>query len=221
MHAAAAPVFVGVPVSGGVAKRTDCRCGIWGRRRDRVPGSRTQRRQRRLDQPAGGQPAAAAPRNARRREPPPMRAIPNTASTGMWCCASAKSSTQLGVRTAMSRGNDNALGPCVDQRAAMANALRPDAIVSIHAGRRPSGWPRVSRQLFEPAAQRRPIRRRRCGWPQVMASQLAAAGLTPSTYRGTNGLYGRARSRGSESCAIPVDSDRAGQHERTSKRRPR
>jgi N-acetylmuramoyl-L-alanine amidase len=41
--------------------------------------------------------------------------------------------TQLGVRTAMSRGNDNALGPCVDQRAAMANALRPDAIVSIHA----------------------------------------------------------------------------------------
>jgi N-acetylmuramoyl-L-alanine amidase len=25
-----------------------------------------------------------------------------------------------------------------------------------------------------------------------MAGQLAAAGLTPSTYRGTNGLYGRA-----------------------------
>jgi N-acetylmuramoyl-L-alanine amidase len=41
--------------------------------------------------------------------------------------------SQLGVRTALSRGNDNALGPCVDQRAAMANALRPDAIVSIHA----------------------------------------------------------------------------------------
>ncbi|MBV8346249.1 MAG: N-acetylmuramoyl-L-alanine amidase, partial [Mycolicibacterium sp.] len=41
--------------------------------------------------------------------------------------------TQGGVRTAMSRGNDNALGPCVDQRAAMANALHPDAVVSIHA----------------------------------------------------------------------------------------
>ncbi len=27
---------------------------------------------------------------------------------------------------------------------------------------------------------------------QVMAGQLAASGLTPSTYRGTNGLYGRA-----------------------------
>ncbi|MDT5208553.1 MAG: N-acetylmuramoyl-L-alanine amidase [Mycobacterium sp.] len=33
--------------------------------------------------------------------------------------------SRLGVRTAMSRGNDNAFGPCVDQRAAMANALRP------------------------------------------------------------------------------------------------
>jgi len=40
---------------------------------------------------------------------------------------------QYGVRTAMSRGNDSALGPCVDQRAAMANAIHPDAVVSIHA----------------------------------------------------------------------------------------
>jgi N-acetylmuramoyl-L-alanine amidase len=51
--------------------------------------------------------------------------------------------TQLGVRTAMSRGDDNALGPAV----------------------------RLA---------------------QVMASQLAASGLTPSTYRGADGLYGRA-----------------------------
>src|SRR5271155_2399578 len=28
----------------------------------------------------------------------------------------------MGARTAMSRGNDDAVGPCVDQRAAMANA---------------------------------------------------------------------------------------------------
>ena len=33
----------------------------------------------------------------------------------------------------MSRGDDSGLGPCVDQRAAMANALAPNAIVSIHA----------------------------------------------------------------------------------------
>ena len=36
----------------------------------------------------------------------------------------------LGARTAMSRGDDSTVGPCVDQRAAMANALHPNAIVS-------------------------------------------------------------------------------------------
>ncbi|MGH3577637.1 MAG: N-acetylmuramoyl-L-alanine amidase, partial [Mycobacterium sp.] len=33
----------------------------------------------------------------------------------------------LGARTALSRGNDTAVGPCVDQRAEMANALHPNA----------------------------------------------------------------------------------------------
>lgn len=37
--------------------------------------------------------------------------------------------TALGVRTAMSRGDDTGLGPCVDERAAMANAITPDAVV--------------------------------------------------------------------------------------------
>ena len=43
--------------------------------------------------------------------------------------------TALGVRTAMTRGNDDTTGPCVDKRAEMANALQvhPDAIVSINA----------------------------------------------------------------------------------------
>jgi N-acetylmuramoyl-L-alanine amidase len=99
--------------------------------------------------------------------------------------------TQLGVRTAMSRGNDNALGPCVDQRAAMANALHPDAIVSIHAdGGPPDGrgfHVNYSNPPLNDAQARADVR-----LAQVMASQLAATGLTPSTYRGTNGLYGRA-----------------------------
>src|SRR5687768_12250305 len=48
--------------------------------------------------------------------------------------------TALGVRTAMSRGNDTGLGPCVDERAVMANSLKPNAIVSIHAdGGPPTG----------------------------------------------------------------------------------
>ena len=97
---------------------------------------------------------------------------------------------QLGVRTAMSRGNDNALGPCVDERAAMADALNPDAIVSIHAdGGPPSGHgfhvnysnPPLNDAQSGPAVQ----------LATMMRDQLVAAGLTPSTYMGSNGLYGR------------------------------
>jgi N-acetylmuramoyl-L-alanine amidase len=98
---------------------------------------------------------------------------------------------QLGVRTAMSRGNDNALGPCVDERAAMANALNPDAIVSIHADGGPPGGhgfhvnysnPPLNDAQAGPAVQ----------FATMMRDQLVAAGLTPSTYIGSNGLYGRA-----------------------------
>lgn len=98
--------------------------------------------------------------------------------------------SQLGVRTALSRGDDNALGPCVDQRAAMANALRPNAIVSIHAdGGPPDGRgfhvnysaPPLNETQAGPALQ----------LARAMRDQLVAAGLTPSTYRGTDGLYGR------------------------------
>ena len=98
---------------------------------------------------------------------------------------------RLGVRTALSRGTDNAVGPCVDQRAAMANALRPDAIVSIHADGGPPDGRGFHVNYSDPplnAAQSGPAVR----LAQVMASQLVASGLTPSTYRGTNGLYGRA-----------------------------
>lgn len=99
--------------------------------------------------------------------------------------------TALGVRTAMSRGNDNALGPCVDQRAAMANALQPDAVVSIHADGGPPDGRGFHVNYSNPplnAAQAGPAVR----FAQVMRDQLVSAGLQPSTYRGTDGLYGRA-----------------------------
>ena len=99
--------------------------------------------------------------------------------------------SQYGVRTAMSRGNDNALGPCVDQRAAMANALQPDAVVSIHADGGPPDGTGFHVNYSNPplnAAQAGPAVR----FAQVMRDQLVAAGLHPSTYRGTDGLYGRA-----------------------------
>ena len=99
--------------------------------------------------------------------------------------------SQLGVRTALSRGNDNALGPCVDQRAAMANALHPDAVVSIHA----DGGPPDGRG-FHVNYSNPPLNEAQAGpavrFAQIMRDQLVRSGLQPSTYRGTDGLYGRA-----------------------------
>jgi len=98
---------------------------------------------------------------------------------------------QMGVRTEMSRGNDSSVGPCVDQRAALANSMHPDAVVSIHAdGGPPSGRgfhvnyssPPVNDVQSGPAIQ----------LAQTMRDSLAGAGMQPSTYMGSNGLYGRA-----------------------------
>jgi len=99
--------------------------------------------------------------------------------------------TQMGVRTELSRDSDNGVGPCVDQRAALANAMRPDVIVSIHAdGGPPSGRgfhvnysaPPLNDAQAGPAVQ----------LAHTMRDSLVAAGLQPSTYIGSNGLYGRA-----------------------------
>jgi N-acetylmuramoyl-L-alanine amidase len=98
---------------------------------------------------------------------------------------------QLGVRTELSRDNDNSLGPCVDQRAAMANAMHPDAIVSIHA----DGGP-ASGQGFHVNYSSPPLNDAQAGPSVQMATalrdSLVASGLQPSTYIGSNGLYGRA-----------------------------
>lgn len=97
----------------------------------------------------------------------------------------------LGARTALSRDDDNSVGPCVDQRAAMANAMHPDAIVSIHA----DGGPATGRG-FHVNYSAPPVNDAQ-GGPAVqlahaMRDSLAAAGLQPSTYIGSDGLYGRA-----------------------------
>ncbi len=96
----------------------------------------------------------------------------------------------MGVRTQLSRADDNSVGPCVDQRAAMANAMRPDAIVSIHAdGGPPSGSgfhvnysaPPLNESQSGPSVQ----------LARTMRDALVQAGFHPSTYIGSDGLYGR------------------------------
>jgi len=98
---------------------------------------------------------------------------------------------QMGVRTEMSRGNDGSVGPCVDLRAALANAMHPDAVVSIHAdGGPPSG------RGFHVNYSSPPVNDVQSGaavqLAQTMRDSLAGAGMQPSTYLGSNGLYGRA-----------------------------
>lgn len=99
--------------------------------------------------------------------------------------------TQLGVRTAMSRGNDDQVGPCVDERAAMANALQPNAVVSIHA----DGGPATGRG-FHILYSSPPLNTAQAGpsvqFARMMRDQLAASGLPPSTYIGNAGLNPRA-----------------------------
>ncbi|MCI4674335.1 Rv3717 family N-acetylmuramoyl-L-alanine amidase [Candidatus Mycolicibacterium alkanivorans] len=99
--------------------------------------------------------------------------------------------TQLGVRTAMSRGNDDQVAACVDERAAMANSLQPNAIVSIHA----DGGPATGRG-FHVNYSSPPLNQAQAG-PSVrlartMREQLLASGLPAANYIGSDGLYGRA-----------------------------
>jgi N-acetylmuramoyl-L-alanine amidase len=97
---------------------------------------------------------------------------------------------QMGVHTQLSRSDDSSVGPCIDQRAAAANAMRPDAIVSIHAdGGPPSGSgfhvnyssPPLNDVQANPAVQ----------LAHIMRDALVQAGFHPATYIGSDGLYPR------------------------------
>lgn len=98
---------------------------------------------------------------------------------------------QRGVRVQMSRSDDSSVGPCVDQRAAEANGMHPDADVSIHAdGGPPSGSgfhvnysaPPLNSAQSGPAMQ----------LATTMRDTLVGHRLHPATYIGAGGLYGRA-----------------------------
>src|SRR6201986_2564576 len=96
----------------------------------------------------------------------------------------------LGGRPAMPRGKDTGLGPCLDERANMANALRPNAILSIHAdGGPPNG------RGFHVNYSAPPLNQVQAGpsvqFARIMRDQLQASGIPPANYIGQDGLYGR------------------------------
>jgi N-acetylmuramoyl-L-alanine amidase len=98
--------------------------------------------------------------------------------------------TALGVRSAMSRGDNASQGPCIDQRAAAANALAPDAIISIHADGGPPAGRGFHVNFSNPAlnaAQTQSLK-----LATVMRDTLVADGMATANYIGTQGLYGRA-----------------------------
>lgn len=97
----------------------------------------------------------------------------------------------MGVVTQLSRDNDTSPAACVDQRSAAANAMAPNAIVSIHAdGGPPSGHgfhvnyssPPLNPAQAGPAVQ----------LATTMRGALTASGLPPANYLGSDGLFGRA-----------------------------
>lgn len=98
---------------------------------------------------------------------------------------------QMGVHIQMSRADDISVGPCVDQRAEAANRMRPDADVSIHADGGPG-----SGHGFHVNYSAPPLNDAQSG-PAIqlattMRDSMTAAGLQPSSYIGSDGLYGRA-----------------------------
>jgi len=110
---------------------------------------------------------------------------------------------QMGVRTGLSRGDDSSVGPCVDQRAALANAMHPDAIVSIHAdGGPPSG------SGFHVNYSSPPLNDAQSGGAiqlaHTMRDALVQAGFHPATYIGSDGLYGRDDLAGLNLAAYPA-----------------
>lgn len=96
-----------------------------------------------------------------------------------------------GVHTELSRTDDSSPGPCIDARAAAANAAHPDAIVSIHADGGPAAGRGFHVNYSSPAlndAQSGPALR----LAGAVRDALAAGGFPESSYLGSNGLYGRA-----------------------------
>jgi N-acetylmuramoyl-L-alanine amidase len=96
---------------------------------------------------------------------------------------------QLGATTVMTRTDDTGPAPCVDARAALANAQHPAAIVSIHGdGGPPSGHGFHVNYSSPPVIEEQADLR----LAHTMRDALASAGFPTSTYVGSDGLYGRA-----------------------------
>ncbi|RJO69976.1 N-acetylmuramoyl-L-alanine amidase [Nocardia panacis] len=100
--------------------------------------------------------------------------------------------TARGLRVVLTRADDSGIGPCVDERAAIANAAVAAAVVSIHA----DGADTAGAHGFHVAYSAPPLNQSQ-GEPSTrlastLRDTLSGAGFVPSTYVGAGGLNPRA-----------------------------
>lgn len=97
--------------------------------------------------------------------------------------------TEAGFVVVLTRPDDTSVGPCVDERAAIGNRSAAAAVVSIHA----DGNRAASATGFHIAYAAPPLNpaQEDLTFPTAMRDAFSAAGFTPSTYVGAEGLSPR------------------------------
>lgn len=98
-----------------------------------------------------------------------------------------------GARVVMTRADNTGVGPCINRRAAIGNAARADAVVSIHADGGPPGgsgfhviYPASTPRLVAPAIVAPSGRLAR-----VVRAAMLRAGFRRASYIGRDGLDAR------------------------------
>ncbi|MGQ0779080.1 MAG: N-acetylmuramoyl-L-alanine amidase [Pseudonocardiales bacterium] len=111
--------------------------------------------------------------------------------------------TARGVQVVLTRPDNTGVGPCVNERAAIANRAGADAMVSIHAdGTAPSG------RGFHVAYSDPPLNASQgppsVGLAEALAAALRAGGFAPANYVGSEGLDARSDLAGLNLAQIPA-----------------
>ncbi|OXM70643.1 N-acetylmuramoyl-L-alanine amidase [Amycolatopsis vastitatis] len=109
-----------------------------------------------------------------------------------------------GIRVVYTRQDDTGVGPCVDQRAAIGNEARADAVVSIHADGSDSAGANGFHVAYSSpplnAAQGEPSTR----LAQTLRDTMRTSGFSPANYIGANGLSARTDLAGLNLSTRPV-----------------
>jgi N-acetylmuramoyl-L-alanine amidase len=110
-----------------------------------------------------------------------------------------------GVRVILTRPDDNGVGPCVDQRAAIGNQAGVVAVVSIHSdGASSDGHGFHVCYASRPPAGPTIDARSRALSTAVHEALARGSGLVPSTYIGTNGYFPRSDLAGLNLATVPA-----------------